>query len=100
MWLLIQQTYTKKSPKKNLSLVMGPSQIVLGMVISMKTMMHNNKNLWRCDFVCCQNLQGYSIVESQWLKRLVMHQNPQSAFSNYKQMVQHSISSLVVKTID
>jgi hypothetical protein len=50
--------------------------------------------------VCCQNLQVYSIVESQWLKHLVMHQNSQSVFSNYKQMVQHSISSFVVKTID
>jgi hypothetical protein len=29
-----------------------------------------------------------------------MHQNPQSVFSNHKQMVQHSILSLVVKTME
>jgi len=46
MWLLIQKTYTRKSPKINLSLVMGSSQIILGMVICIRKMMHNNKNLW------------------------------------------------------
>jgi hypothetical protein len=30
-----------------------------------------------------------SIVERQWLKHLVMHQNPQVMFQNQKQMVQH-----------
>jgi hypothetical protein len=28
-----------------------------------------------------------SIVESQWLKHLVMHYNPHFMFPNYKQMV-------------
>jgi hypothetical protein len=47
MGVWIQKTYTRKSPKRNLSLVMGPSQIILGMVIYIRKMMHNNKKLWR-----------------------------------------------------
>jgi hypothetical protein len=41
-----------------------------------------------------------SIVESQWLRHLVMHYNPHVMFPNYKQMVQHAIPSLVVKTME
>jgi len=76
MWLLIQKTYTRKSPKRNLSLVMGSSQIILGMVICIRKMMHKTKIYGGCDVVCCQSLHAYYVVESQWLKRLVMHQNP------------------------
>jgi hypothetical protein len=47
MWFLIQKNYIEKSPKKDLSLVMGPSQIILGMVIFRKRMMHNNKKIWK-----------------------------------------------------
>ncbi len=41
-----------------------------------------------------------SIVESQWLRCLVIHQNPQIVFLNHKQMVQHAIPLLVVKTME
>jgi hypothetical protein len=37
----------QEKSKKKLSLVMGPSQIILGMVICRRKMMHNNKKLWR-----------------------------------------------------
>jgi hypothetical protein len=40
------------------------------------------------------------IIKNQWLKHLVMHQNPQVVFPNYKKMVQHAIPSLVVKTME
>jgi hypothetical protein len=40
------------------------------------------------------------VVESQWLKHLVMHPNLQVVFPNRKQMVQHAILSLVVKTME
>jgi hypothetical protein len=41
-----------------------------------------------------------SIAKSQWLRHLVMHQNPLVMFSNHKQMVQHVIPSLVAKTME
>jgi len=41
-----------------------------------------------------------SIVESQWLRHLAMCQNPRVVFPNWKQMVQHTILSLVAKTMD
>jgi hypothetical protein len=40
------------------------------------------------------------VIESQCLKHLVMHQNPLVMFSNYKQMVQHAITSLVAKIME
>jgi len=43
-WLLILKSYTGKSPKKDMSLVMGPSQIILGMVNLIRKMIDNNKN--------------------------------------------------------
>jgi len=41
-----------------------------------------------------------SIVESQWLRHLIMHQNPLVMFLNHKQMVQHVIPSLMAKTME
>lgn len=41
-----------------------------------------------------------SIVESQWLRLLVMHYNPHVMFANYKKIVQHAIPSLVVKAME
>jgi hypothetical protein len=41
-----------------------------------------------------------SIVESQWLRHLVMHQNPLVMFLNHKQMVRHVIPSLVAKSME
>ncbi len=41
-----------------------------------------------------------SVVESQWLRHLVMWQNPQIVFSNRKQMVKHANPSLVAKTME
>lgn len=40
------------------------------------------------------------VVESQWLKCLVMRQNLWNVFPNQKQMVQHAILTFVVKTMD
>jgi hypothetical protein len=40
------------------------------------------------------------VVENQWLKHLVKCQNPQVVFPSCKQMVQHAIPSLVVKTME
>jgi len=40
------------------------------------------------------------VVENQWLKHLGMCQNPIVVFPNLKQMVQHTIHSLVAKTMD
>ncbi len=40
------------------------------------------------------------VVESQWLRCLVMCQNSQVVFPNFKQMVQHVIPSLVAKTME
>jgi hypothetical protein len=40
------------------------------------------------------------IVESQWLRCLIMHQNPWIVFLNHKQMVRHAILSLVAKTME
>jgi len=47
--------------------------------------------------------KGYmliSVAENQWLKHLGMCQNPIVVFPNKKQMVQHTIPSLVAKTMD
>jgi hypothetical protein len=41
-----------------------------------------------------------SILESQWLRLLVMHYNPHVMFANYKQIIQHAIPSLVVKAME
>jgi hypothetical protein len=40
------------------------------------------------------------VVESQWLKCLVMRQNLWNVFPNHKQMVQHAIPTFVVKTMN
>jgi hypothetical protein len=40
------------------------------------------------------------VAENQWLKHLGMCQNPIVMFPNQKQMVQHTIPSLVAKTMD
>ncbi len=40
------------------------------------------------------------IIENQWLRCLVMYQNPQIVFLNHKQMVQHAIPLLVAKTME
>jgi hypothetical protein len=48
-------------------------------------------------------VKGYmfiSIMDSQWLRPLAMCQNPKVVFPNKKQMVQHTIPSLVAKTMD
>jgi len=48
-----------KSSKKVVSLVMGPSQIILGMVILIRRTMHNNKIYGGPTVVCCQSLHAY-----------------------------------------
>jgi hypothetical protein len=48
-------------------------------------------------------VKGYMLIfgmENQWLKCLIMHQNPQVVFFNQKQMIQHAILSLMAKTMD
>jgi hypothetical protein len=40
------------------------------------------------------------VVENQWLKYMVLRQNPQIVFPNWKQMVQHAIPKLVAKTME
>lgn len=40
------------------------------------------------------------VVESQWLKCLIMHQNLWNVFPNQKQMVQHAFPTFVVETMD
>jgi hypothetical protein len=40
------------------------------------------------------------VVDSQWLKCLVMCQNLWNVFPNHKQMVQHAIHTFVVETMD
>jgi hypothetical protein len=41
---MLQRNNVKKNPKIDLVLVMGLSQIILGMLISIKSMMHNIRN--------------------------------------------------------
>jgi hypothetical protein len=41
-----------------------------------------------------------SIVENQWLRHMVLCQNPQIVFPNQKQVVQHAILELVAKTME
>lgn len=40
------------------------------------------------------------VVESQWLKCLVMHQNLWNVFLNQKQIIQQAIPTFVVETMD
>jgi hypothetical protein len=40
------------------------------------------------------------VVENQWLRRMVLCQNLQIVFPNWKQLVQHVIPELVTKTME
>jgi len=48
---MLQRSNVRKNPKIDLVLVMGLSQIILGMLIFIKKMMHNIRNSWRTS--CC-----------------------------------------------
>jgi hypothetical protein len=78
---------------------MGPSHIILGMVILIKKMMYNKFMDDLLLFVAKAYMPIF-VVENQWLKHLVICQNLQVVFPNHKQMVQHAILSLVVKTME
>jgi hypothetical protein len=63
MWLLIQRSCTRKSPKRDISLVMGPSQIILGMVSLIRKMMHDNTNLWNTYYCLLPKLMFIYVVK-------------------------------------
>jgi hypothetical protein len=53
---LIQKNSVGKNPKRTLMLVMGPSQLILGVLILIKKMMHNKRNSWRTFYYLLQKL--------------------------------------------
>ncbi len=73
------------------------------MLILTRRMIYNKKNFMENLLFFCQIVtKGYmfiSIMESQWLRQLVLRQNSQNCV-NWKKMVQHTIPSLVAKTMD
>jgi hypothetical protein len=79
----MQRSHTKKNPKRDIELVTRPSQIILGVIILIRRMMHNQENLMEdlLLFVAKAYVPNF-IVENQWLRHLVMHQIPQVVFPN------------------
>jgi hypothetical protein len=62
----------------------------------------SRKNKFMEDFLMFV-AKGYMpifVVENQWLRFMVLCQNPEIVFPNMKQMVQHAIPKLVVKTME
>jgi len=62
---------------------MRPSQIILGMVIFIRRIMHNKFMEDLLLFVAKAYMPIF-VVENQWLKHLVMRQNLQVVFPNRK----------------
>jgi hypothetical protein len=79
-------------------LIIRPSQDILGVLILTKKMMCNKNNSWL--FFVARGYIPIFGMENQWLKCLIMHQNPQVVFFNRMRMVQHAILSLMAKTTD
>jgi hypothetical protein len=53
---LVQNNSVGKNPKINFMLIMGPSQLILGMLILIKKLMHNKRNSWRTFYYLLQKL--------------------------------------------
>jgi hypothetical protein len=53
---LVQKNSVGKNPKRTLMLVMGPSHLILGVLILIKKMMHNKRNSWRTFYYLLQKL--------------------------------------------
>jgi hypothetical protein len=89
-----------KNPSIDMLLVMGPSQITLVVLLFIRRRIWGKRNSWDLLQFVAKGYMPISVVENQWLRRMVLHQNPRIVFPNRKQVVQRVVPKLVTKTME